>query len=133
MNQSLSSQGLGLQQYLEWTGKTVDELREETRPEAEKRIRTRILLKNVIRMEGLEVEDEEIRELMEDFGKQYGMTVDQVKEMAGSETENYFREDAQTKKAIEWLFEHAKVVEKKAPKKTKAKKEAKKEEKAEEK
>ena len=96
MNQSLSAQGLGLKQYLEWTGKTVDELREETKPDAEKRIRTRVLLKNVIRMENLEVEDEEINELMEDFGKQYGMTVDQVKEMAGTDTENYFREDAQT-------------------------------------
>ena len=113
MNQSLSAQGLGLKQYLEWTGKTIDELREETRPDAEKRIRTRVLLKNVIRMENLEVEDEEINELMEDFGKQYGMTVDQVREMAGSETENYFREDAQTKKAIDWLFENAKQVEKK--------------------
>lgn len=113
MNQSLSAQGLGLKQYLEWTGKTVDELREETKPDAEKRIRTRVLLKNVIRMENLEVEDEEINELMEDFGKQYGMTVDQVKEMAGTDTENYFREDAQTKKAIDWLFENANQVEKK--------------------
>ncbi len=114
MNQSLSAQGLGLKQYLEWTGKTVEELREETKPEAEKRIRTRVLLKNVIRMENLEVAEEEIRELMEDFGKQYGMDVEQVKEMAGTETENYFREDAQTKKAIDWLFENAKQVEAKA-------------------
>ena len=127
MNQSLSAQGLGLQQYAEWTGKSIDDIREETKPEAEKRIRTRILLKNIIRMEKLEVEDEEIRELMEDFGKQYGMDVEQVKEMAGSETENYFREDAQTKKAIDWLFDNAKLVEKKAEKKSKAKKEEKKE------
>ena len=110
MNQSLSAQGLSLKQYTEWTGQSIDELREQSKPEAEKRIRTRVLLKNVIRMENLEVEDEEIRELMEDFGKQYGMDVDQVKEMAGSETENYFREDAQTKKAIDWLFENAKQV-----------------------
>ena len=114
MNQSLSAQGLGLKQYLEWTGKTVEELREETKPEAEKRIRTRVLLKNVIRMENLEVAEDEIRALMEDFGKQYGMDVEQVKEMAGTETENYFREDAQTKKAIDWLFENAKQVEAKA-------------------
>lgn len=111
MDRSLAAQGLGLQQYTEWTGQTIDQLREQSRPEAEKRIRTRILLKNIIRMENLEVEEEEIRELMEDFGKQYGMDVEQVKEMAGSETENYFREDAQTKKAIDWLFDNAKKVE----------------------
>ena len=110
MDRSLAAQGLGLKQYVEWTGQSIDELKEQSRPEAEKRIRTRVLLKNVIRMENLEVEDEEIRELMEDFGKQYGMDVDQVKEMAGSDTENYFREDAQTKKAIDWLFDNAKQV-----------------------
>ena len=114
MNQSLSAQGLSLKQYTEWTGQTIDQLREQSKPEAEKRIRTRVLLKNVIRMENLEVAEEEIRELMEDFGKQYGMTVDQVKEMAGTDTENYFREDAQTKKAIDWLFDNAKQVEAKA-------------------
>ena len=110
MDRSLAAQGLGLKQYVEWTGQSIDELKEQSRPEAEKRIRTRVLLKNVIRMENLEVEDEEIRELMEDFGKQYGMDVDQVKEMAGSDTENYFREDAQTKKAIDWLFDNTKQV-----------------------
>lgn len=110
MNQSLSAQGIGLQQYIEWTGKTMEDLRNETRPDAEKRIRTRVLLKNIIRKEGIDVEESEIAALMEDFGKQYGMTVDQVKEMAGSETENYFREDAQTKKVIDFLFDNANQV-----------------------
>ena len=123
MNQSLAAQGLGLQQYLDWTGKTIEEVREETKPDAEKRIRTRILLKNIIRMEKLDVEDEEIQKLMEEFGQQYGMDVDQVKEMAGSDTEAYFREDAQTKKAIDWLFDNAKKVAKKAEKKAEKKEE----------
>ena len=117
MDQSFAAQGLGLKQYLEWTGKTIEELREDTKPEAEKRIRTRVLLKNIIRMENLDVEEEEIRALMEDFGKQYGMDVEQVKEMAGSDTEAYFREDAQTKKAIDWLYDNAKKVAAKAEEK----------------
>ena len=41
------------------------------------------------------------------------MTADQVRTMAGDETENYFREDAQTKKAIDFLFDNAVQVEKK--------------------
>ena len=117
MNQSLAAQGLGLQQYMEWTGKTIEEVREETKPEAEKRVKTRILLKNIIRIEGLEADEEEIKKLMEDFAAQYGMTMDQVKEMAGPETENYFREDAQTKKAIDFIFDNAK--QKAAKKETK--------------
>ena len=113
MNQNLATQGLGLQQYMEWTGKTIDDVREEAKPEAEKRVRTRILLKNLIRQENLEADAAEVEKLMTEFGEQYGMTVDQVKEMAGSETENYFKEDAQTKKAIDFLFENAVLVEKK--------------------
>ena len=124
MNQNLAAQGLGLQQYMEWTGKTIEEVREETKPEAEKRVKTRILLKNIIRQEGLEAGDEEIQELMKEFGEQYGMTIDQVKEMAGAETEKYFKEDAQTKKAIDLIFDNAKQTapekeKKAAPKKTK--------------
>jgi trigger factor len=123
MNQNLAAQGLGLQQYMEWTGKTIDDVRNEAKPEAEKRIRTRILLKNIIRMEGLEAAAEEVEELMKEFADQYGMTIDQVKEMAGTDTEAYFREDAQTKKAIDFLFENAKQTAAKAKKETKETKE----------
>ena len=113
MNQSLASQGLGLQQYIEWTGTTMDKVREDAKPEAEKRVKTRVLLKNLIRQEGLQAAAEEVEKLMAEFGEQYGMTADQVKTMAGDETENYFREDAQTKKAIDFLFDNAVQVEKK--------------------
>ena len=113
MNQSLAAQGIGLQQYMEWLGKTIDDVREETKPEAEKRVKTRVLLKNIIRQEGIEAEAEEIEKLMEEFGAQYGMTADQVREMAGDETEKYFKEDALTKKAIDLIFDSAVKVEKK--------------------
>ena len=133
MNQSLASQGLGLQQYMDWTGKTIEDVKNEARPEAEKRIRTRILLKNIIRIEGLEVEESEVEALMKEFGEQYGMTPDQVKEMAGSDTEAYFREDAQTKKAIDFLFDNAKQVAAKKTTKKSTKKDDKKDDKKEDK
>ena len=113
MNQSLASQGLGLQQYLEWTGQTMDQVREQSKTDAEKRVKTRVLLKNLVRQEGLHAAAEEVAALMEEFGKQYGMTIDQVKEMAGDNTDTYFREDADTKKVIDFLFENAVLVEKK--------------------
>ena len=111
MNQNLAQQGINIEQYLQWTGKTIEELQKESRPEAEKRIKTRILLKNVIRMEKITCTDKEVEELVKEFGLSYGMTPDQVKQMAGPETMNYFREDALTKKAIELLFKNAKVTE----------------------
>ena len=111
MNQSLQSQGIGLEQYMQWMGQKPEELMEQTKPEAEKRVKTRVLLKNIIRQEGLTVEDSEVEDLMKEFGEQYGMTVEQVKTMSGPDTETYFKEDALTKKAIELIFENAKLTE----------------------
>lgn len=119
MNQNLAQQGIGLQQYMEWLGQTPEELKEQSRPEAEKRIKTRILLKNIIRQEGLTADDSEVEALMKEFGDQYGMDVEQVKTISGPDTENYFREDALTKKAIDLIFENAKLTEAKAEKKDK--------------
>ncbi|MBR2674510.1 MAG: trigger factor [Mogibacterium sp.] len=119
MNQNLAAQGIGMQQYMEWLGQTPEELMEQSRPEAEKRIKTRILLKNIIRQEGLSVEDSEVEELMKEFGAQYGMDIEQVKTMSGPDTENYFKEDALTKKAIELIFENAKLKAAKAKKEDK--------------
>lgn len=112
MNQQLASQGLSLQQYMEWMGKSLDDVKEDSRSDAEKRVRTRVLLKNIVRIEGLEAAEEEVEQLMQEFGEQYGMTTDQVKAMAGTDTENYFKEDAQTKKAIDLIFDSAVQVEK---------------------
>ena len=48
---------------------------------------------------------------MKEFGDQYGMSVEQVKTMSGPDTETYFKEDALTKKAIDLIFENAKLKE----------------------
>lgn len=111
MQQNLAQQGISLDDYCKWTGKSAEQVQEEAKPEAEKRIKTRILLKNIIRMEKIEVSEEEVEKLMAEFGAQYGMTADQVKEMAGPETVGYFKEDAQTKEAIELLFKNAKFAD----------------------
>ena len=111
MQQNLGQQGISLDDYMKWTGKTPEQVMDEAKPEAEKRIKTRILLKNIIRMEGIKVSAKEVEDLMAEFGAQYGMTAEQVKEMAGPDTEKYFTEDAQTKEAIELLFKNAKFSE----------------------
>ena len=111
MSQSLSGQGISMQQYLEWIGQTVEDLRDQTRSDAEKRVRTRVLLKNIVRLEGIEADSDEVEKLMQEFGEQYGMTIDQVRKMAGDNTDSYFKEDAQTKKAIDLIYDNAVKVE----------------------
>lgn len=111
MNQSLSGQGINLKQYLEWTGKTIEDMKNDARPEAEKRIRTRILLKNIIRMENLTADEKEVDEMVQEFANQYGMTKEQALKMGGENTLAYFKEDVQTKKAIDFIYDNAKKVE----------------------
>lgn len=111
MNQSLSGQGINLKQYLEWTGKTIEDMKNDARPEAEKRIRTRILLKNIIRMENLTADEKEVDEMVQEFANQYGMTKEQALKMGGENTLAYFKEDVQTKKAIDLIYDNAKKVE----------------------
>lgn len=116
MNQQLGYQGLKLEDYLQWMGKTVEDLREESKEDAVRRVNTRILLKNIVRTENIEVTDEELNEELLNFGKQYGATeIEQVKQMIGGDANvKFFKEDVQTKKVIEMIYESAVKTEAKA-------------------
>lgn len=103
MDQQLGYQGISVKDYLQWMGKTVEELKEESRTDAVKRVNTRIILKNIARMENIEVTEDEMNAELETFGAQMGATVEQVKEMIGSSMK-YFVEDIQTKKAIDMIY-----------------------------
>lgn len=108
MTQSLRYQGITMEQYQQWVGKTSAEMIEESRPEAIRRVNTRILLKNIIRMEGLKATEEEVAAEVAEFAKQYGQTAEQVIESVGKENLKYFEEDVLTKKAIELVYNEAK-------------------------
>ena len=107
MNQQLSYQGLKLDDYLKWMGKEIKDFREEMREDAVKRVVTRILLKNIARIEKLEASEEEVNEMLAEFAAQYGQPIEQVKEMVGASGLKYFAEDVQTKKAIDLIYKKA--------------------------
>lgn len=108
MTQSLRYQGITMEQYQQWVGKTSAEMFEESRPEAVRRVNTRILLKNIIRMEDLKATEEEVAEEVSTFAAQYGQTPEQVIESIGKDNLKYFEEDVLTKKAIELVYSEAK-------------------------
>ena len=91
-------------------GKTVEEFREESKDEAVRRVNTRILLKNIVRLENIDASEEEINEELKAFGAQYGMDENQAAEALGSNIK-YFKEDVVTKKAIDFVFSEAKITE----------------------
>lgn len=135
MEQQLGYQGLDLDTYIGYLGKSRNDLRSEAREDAKKRVGTRIIIQNIIRQENIEASQDDIDKEIEEFAKQYGQTVEQCKKMLGEGSEHYFKADAEVKKAINMMFDKAVFVEpkKEEPKKDEPKEnESKKEEVAKE-
>lgn len=107
MNQQLSYQGLSINQYLQYTGKVMSDFVDELRPEAEKAIKTRLVVAGVVEAEAVEISEEELEEEIKVMAIQYQMTADKVKELLGDDMMKYLIKDLKAKKAIEILFENA--------------------------
>ena len=109
LNQQMRYQGITVEQYLEFTGKNMADFREEIRPEAEKAVKTRIILMGIVEAEKIEVSAEEIEKELETMAAQYQMTADKIKEMIGVENLTFLQKDLQVKKAIDFIYDNAKI------------------------
>ncbi|MBE5938448.1 MAG: trigger factor [Lachnospiraceae bacterium] len=108
--QNLQMQGLSIEQYMQFTGNTVEQMMEQMRPQAEKRIQSRLVLEAVAAAENLEVSDDEVNEKLEEMGKMYGMDAAKVKEAVGEDGVNQMKEDIKVEKAINLVTEAAKEI-----------------------
>ena len=109
LDQQLRYQGMGLNQYLQFVGKDAAAFREELRPEAEKAVKTRIVLMGVVNAENINVTDEEREEELKHMAAQYQMEVDKLKEIIGEDNLGFLTKDLQVKKAIDFIYDNAKV------------------------
>lgn len=108
-NQQLSYQGLNLNQYFEYLQKDPAEFREELREEATKKVKTRMLVSAVAKAEGIEATKEEIDKELELMAIQYKLDVEKIREMLGAENFAFLEKDIKMKKAIDFMYENAKV------------------------
>lgn len=109
LNQQLRYQGITIDKYLEFTGKSMADFREEVRPEAEKAVKTRIILMGIVEAEKIEVSAEEMEKELELMAAQYQMTADKIKEMIGVENLTFLQKDLQVRKAIDLIYDNAKI------------------------
>ncbi|MDE6701374.1 MAG: trigger factor, partial [Acetatifactor sp.] len=107
-SQRIQSQGLSMEQYMQFTGMTPAMLLEQVRPQALKRIQSRLVLEAVAAAEKMEVSEEEFEEELKTMGEVYQMEPDKVKELLGENGAKQVREDLCIKKAVEFVVEHAK-------------------------
>lgn len=109
LDQQLRYQGMGLNQYLQFVGKDAAAFREELRPEAEKAVKTRIVLMGIVNAENITVTDEEREEELKRMAAQYQMEADKLKEIIGEDNLGFLTKDLQVKKAIDFIYDNAKV------------------------
>ena len=102
----LRSQGLDLNTYFKYTGMTLDALREQMRPQAERQVKARLALEKIAVLENVEVSEEDINAEYEKIATAYGIELDQVKASIDSEA---IAADMKVQKAMELVTAKADV------------------------
>ncbi len=105
--QRLQMQGLTMEQYLQFTGGNVQALVEQSKPQALKRIQSRLVLEAVVAAENLTASDEELDAELGRMAEQYKMEVEKLKEMFTEEDLKSVREDLAIQKAVELVTDAA--------------------------
>ena len=122
--QRMQAQGISMEQYMQFTGLTTQGLMEQVKPQALKRIQSRLVLEAVAAAESLTATEEDFEEEVKTMAEIYQMEADKVKELLGENGKKQVLDDICVKKAVEFVVDNAK--EEKAAKKTAAKKTTKK-------
>lgn len=105
--QRIQSQGLSLQQYMQFTGMTPESMKEELRPQALKRIQSRLVLEAVVAAEGIEASEEELEKELENMAAMYQMETDKLKELVGEGEKKQIALDLAVQKAVELVVDAA--------------------------
>ena len=107
----LESQGISFKQYAEITGMTAEKIGEQMKPQALKRIQTRLVLEAVVKAENITASDEDVDAQFDKMAEAYKMEKDQIKGMFGEEQIAQLKEDLAVQKAIDFLVAEAKFVD----------------------
>ena len=119
--QRIAQSGLSMEQYMQFSGMTIDGLKEQVRPEAETRIKSSLVLEQIAKEENIEVSEDEINAEVEKMAAQYGMEADKLKEYLGEAEKESIKRDLSVTKAVDLIMEN---VKERAKAKTKKEKEA---------
>ena len=107
--QRIQMQGLTMEQYLQFTGASLDKMMEQVRPQAVTRIKSRLVLEAVAAKEGIEATEEDYEEEIKTMAEVYQMEPDKIKEMLPEKSVKGIREDIAVKKAAEFVVNNAKA------------------------
>lgn len=99
----MQQQGLSMEQYFQLTGMTSERMMADLRPQAEKRIKTRLVLEEIVKAENIEVSDERLDEELTKMAEAYQMEIDKLKEFMGDGEKDQIRKDIAVQDAVTLL------------------------------
>lgn len=103
----IQMQGISIDQYFQFTGTTREALMEQIKPQAEKRIKSRLVLEAVAKAEGIEASDDEYNEELKKMAEDYKMELDELEDMVGEYEKKAVREDICIRKAVDLVVGQA--------------------------
>ena len=103
----IMQQGMSVEQYFQFTGLNEEKMMEELKPQAEKRIRTRLVLEAIVAAENIEVSDERLDEELQKMADSYKMEVEKLKEFMGENEKKQMKEDIAVQDAVTLITEAA--------------------------
>ena len=104
----MQSQGLSMEQYMQFTGATVDSLKEQMKPQAVKRIESRLVLEKVAEAENIQISDEKLDEELAKMAEMYKMELDKFKELVGEYEKEQMKKDLAVQEAVTLMADSAK-------------------------
>ena len=104
----MQSQGLTMEQYFQFTGMTLDKMQEEMKPQALKRIQTRLVLEKIAEVENIQPTEEEVEEEFKKMADAYKMEVEKIKELLGDRELEQMKKDMAVQKAVTLIADEAK-------------------------
>ncbi|MBO5246067.1 MAG: trigger factor [Eubacterium sp.] len=106
--QRIAAQGMSFEQYLQFTGMTVDKLKEQVRPEALQRIQSSLVLEQIVKEENIVASDEDVDAEVEKMAAMYGMKAEDLKSYMGDSEKESMKRDIAVKKAVEFVMANVK-------------------------
>lgn len=103
----ISNYGIKFEDYLQMTGKTLEELKEELRPNAAKQVKEQLVLEEIAKAEELKASDEQIDDYLKEMAEAYKADYEEIKKNLNEESRKYFEEDLRPKLAIDFLVANA--------------------------
>ena len=110
----MQQQGLSMEQYFQFTGQSMDKMMEDMKPQALKRIQTRLVLEKVAEAENIQPSEEEITEEIQKMADAYKMEADKIREAIGESGLEQMKKDMAVQKAVTVIADAAVEVEKAA-------------------